>query len=203
VLTEQLGNTARRANAHALLSATLFDPGEVEPARLHAERGRALFDPEAPPLQTDVGIQSCILLGSACVYLGRIAQVRATNRGSARMRRQTRHPVSPRPGDEPGGAGLHAARRRAGSALTRAGGPPARQRVRLLDDPNLGHHGPRAWTDVEQGRVEDELPVLEGAFAVPAEGRRDCERPRSGRSVSFRRSVPFAEKGVCRALENR
>src|SRR4029450_11026296 len=51
--------------------------------------------------------------------------------------------------------------------------------------------------------IEPDLPLALFVAPVPAEGRRDCERPRSGRSVSFRRSVGFRRKARVSRLSAR
>ncbi len=163
VLAEQLGKPAELASAHTMLAAALFGLGEVEAARLHAERGRALFDPGAPPLPTNTGVQSSILVASACGYLGLVEQAWAMNR-DALARAATL------------GTPFHRA------LATNL----AAQVCMLLDDASGAHPLAeeaeqlaaaydlavfrltatmvRAWCEVAQGRVRDGLPLLQDAF---------------------------------------
>jgi hypothetical protein len=80
VLGEQLGDTTGTANTHVVLSATLYNLGEVELAHAHAERGRAMFDPALPPLPADVGILSALMLASTYGYRGFVGPAQSWRR---------------------------------------------------------------------------------------------------------------------------
>lgn len=76
-LAESLGNRVATVNCHISLGATLLNLGEMEAAHQHAERARALFDPQAPPLPTILDLTSRSFLASSRAHLGRVAQARA------------------------------------------------------------------------------------------------------------------------------
>ena len=82
VLAERLDDPLTTANTHVVLAATLYNLGEVEAAHRHAERGWALFDPELPPLPSDVGITCPSILASTSGYLGRVGAAQALSRAA-------------------------------------------------------------------------------------------------------------------------
>jgi DNA-binding winged helix-turn-helix (wHTH) protein/tetratricopeptide (TPR) repeat protein len=79
-LAERLGNRVAAANAHLTLGLALFNLGELDAARHHAEGVRALLDSDSPAVPAAFGIPSCCLLASTCAHLGLVAQARAMNR---------------------------------------------------------------------------------------------------------------------------
>jgi DNA-binding winged helix-turn-helix (wHTH) protein/tetratricopeptide (TPR) repeat protein len=80
VLTEELGNPVAAANTRVTLGAALFNLGEIEAAKDHAERIRALIDRGNPRLPAVFGISSGCLLASSCAHLGRIGEARSMHR---------------------------------------------------------------------------------------------------------------------------
>jgi len=162
-LAEQLGNAVAAANTRLTLGLTLFNLGEIEAARRHAEGVRALLDTHSPAVPAVFGISSRCLLASTCAHLGLVAQARAMKR-EALARAAT--------------LGVPYLRTQATSftaqvcALLRdvAGARSlAEESLQLATEYGFSVFGlaattVRGWCDVEEGRGDDGLAALRGAF---------------------------------------
>ncbi len=164
VLAEQLGNDTATANVHVMHSATLYILGEVDEAVRHAERGRALFDADAPALPADVGILSCVMMASNCAYLGQVIRARAFNHEAL-----TRAAALDTPFHRALATNL------TGQVFMVLNDVPT---TRSLADEALGLSERydfsalrltsimlRAWCDVEDGRIAEGVAALRRAFA--------------------------------------
>ena len=162
-LAEHLGNTAAAANSRISLGATLFNLGEVEPAHQQAERVRALFDPQAPPLPPVLDLTSCSLLASTCAHLGRIAQAQALNRevlaraaalGTPYLRAHATNFAAQLCALLRDVTGARSLAEETLHFATEYGFSVFRLTATIV----------RGWCDVEEGRVDDGLAALRGAF---------------------------------------
>jgi adenylate cyclase len=160
-LAERLGRPELAADARPSLGAVFLGLGDLTAARYQAERGRDRLDPERPTVHA---ISSCMLLATTSAYQGRVARTQAFVREAVTLPAKTDTPY----------VRAHVTTMAAGQCQLIGDVAGARSfaddAVRLATEWDLPIYRIlatiyRAWCDVHEGRAEQGLAALRGAFA--------------------------------------